>query len=129
MPGPFFRVTIQRSNSFDPSNNFIISYLGQLFFSHYSLWRKFIISSRPILAMVSVMVDIIEDQTDLNKIANSLTPSERLALAKILESLNKDDGNPGQRTSIMELRGLGKEEWKDTDVDEYIDQEREEWEK
>jgi len=31
------------------------------------------------------------------------------------------------RRSILELKGLGKEIWKDIDIREYIDQERASW--
>jgi len=34
---------------------------------------------------------------------------------------------PESRTSILELRGLGKEIWKGIDAQEYVDRERAAW--
>lgn len=35
---------------------------------------------------------------------------------------------PVRGDAVDQLRGLGREIWKDTDVDEYINQERDSWE-
>jgi hypothetical protein len=34
---------------------------------------------------------------------------------------------PKKKHSLLELEGLGKEIWKDIDVDDYIDKERNSW--
>ena len=38
-----------------------------------------------------------------------------------------EDGRPVKRHSIVELKGLGKEIWKDIDAREYVDRERNSW--
>ena len=38
-----------------------------------------------------------------------------------------EDGRAVKRHSIVELKGLGKEIWKDIDAQDYIDQERRSW--
>jgi hypothetical protein len=51
-------------------------------------------------------------------------------LGRIYFKLCEVDGlfEPGAKTSsIMELQGLGKEVWQDIDVDEYVNQLRDEW--
>ena len=47
-------------------------------------------------------------------------------LVKIIKDyeINKRKNN----CSLLDLKGLGKEIWKDVDIESYIDREREEWE-
>jgi len=51
-------------------------------------------------------------------------------LGKIYFKLSEIDClfEPGAKThSLLELKGLGKEIWQDIDVDEYVNQLRDEW--
>ena len=56
--------------------------------------------------------------------AKALTPEERKTLVQLL--LEIPDSTPQHRLS--ELRGLGKDIWKNIDAQEYVDQLRDEWE-
>jgi hypothetical protein len=65
-----------------------------------------------------------------NEILNQverLTPDEQRQLIRDIEAMLHGQLKPKHRHSIMELKGLGKEIWKDIDVAEYIRQEREAW--
>lgn len=54
--------------------------------------------------------------------ANTLQPSERL---RLIEALSHPE--PGQRRSVTQLRGLGKEIWRGRDAFEYVNAERDAW--
>ena len=56
-----------------------------------------------------------------------LTPSDQLRLLEQLAVLVRRQIAVQPRRSILELKGLGKEIWKDIDIQEYIDQERASW--
>jgi RecJ-like exonuclease len=65
-----------------------------------------------------------------NEILNQverLTPDEQRQLIKDIEAMLHRQAKPKHRHSIMELKGLGKEIWKDIDVAEYIREERASW--
>jgi hypothetical protein len=65
-----------------------------------------------------------------NEILNQverLTPDEQRQLMKDIEAMLQRQVESKPRHNIMELKGLGKEIWKDIDVAEYIRQEREAW--
>lgn len=44
-----------------------------------------------------------------------------------LEQLNRQQTEPKQRHKAREFRGVGRETWKNIDVEEYIRQERASW--
>ncbi|MCK4766033.1 MAG: hypothetical protein KAW12_27790 [Candidatus Aminicenantes bacterium] len=53
----------------------------------------------------------------------------KLQILEKLVRLLKSPGpiEAGKKHSLLELEGLGEEIWKDINVDEYIDQERNSW--
>lgn len=57
----------------------------------------------------------------------SLTPEEQLKLVSEITSLVSVNMAVKSKHNIMELRGLGKEIWREIDVQEYVNQERESW--
>jgi hypothetical protein len=58
--------------------------------------------------------------------AQSLSQQERKELVKLLvDSL--DVGQAESSRQLSELRGLGKEIWKDIDAQDYVNQLRDEW--
>ena len=57
--------------------------------------------------------------------AKALPPQERKELMKLL--LDTLDVSPPQKRRLSELRGLGKEIWKDIDAQEYVNELRDEW--
>ena len=58
--------------------------------------------------------------------ARALSPLERKELAKLLIDLLGVE-TPSPKRRLSELRGLGKEIWRDIDAGEYVDQMRDEW--
>ncbi len=56
--------------------------------------------------------------------ARQLTPEDR---ALLLRALIRNDGKPKHR--ITELRGLGKEIWQGIDAQDYINAERDSWQR
>jgi hypothetical protein len=54
--------------------------------------------------------------------AAQLPEKDRLRLVQALSA-----GATDSRSSITELRGLGKETWLQQDAQEYVDQERDSW--
>jgi len=58
-----------------------------------------------------------------------LTPDEQLQLLADITTMLRHQGEPRPKHSIMELEGLGKEVWQDVDVEKYIDEERDSWDK
>ena len=61
---------------------------------------------------------------ELIEAAKRLPAEERARLVRALTSLPAEP-----RYHITELRGLGKEVWQGIDAQEYIDQERDSWER
>ncbi len=61
------------------------------------------------------------------KIAEKLTPEERVSLARELAEPREEE--PTRRRSILELEGLGKEIWEGVDAQAYVDAERATWER
>jgi len=53
---------------------------------------------------------------------------EQLRLLEAIAQLVQRETVSKPQRSIRELRGLGKEVWKDIDAQEYVNQERESWE-
>ena len=56
-----------------------------------------------------------------------LEPVEQLRLLETLAVLVRQRVTAGRQHSILELRGLGKEIWEGVDAQEYVNQERESW--
>jgi len=62
--------------------------------------------------------------------AQRLTTEEQLQLLEELAALIRRQGvTRSKKHSIMELKGLGKEIWEGVDVEKYIDEERNSWER
>jgi hypothetical protein len=61
---------------------------------------------------------------ELIQAAKRLTPEER---ARLILALTQTAAEPGHE--ITELQGLGKEVWNGIDAQEYINAERDSWEK
>ena len=60
--------------------------------------------------------------------AKILSPIERKELVKLLvDSLEHEAASQPRKRRLSELRGLGKEIWADVDVQQYINQMRDEW--
>jgi len=55
----------------------------------------------------------------------SLSPSDQKRL--LAEIGQKLDASTKQRTSILHLKGLGKDVWRDLDAQGYVNQERASW--
>ncbi len=56
-----------------------------------------------------------------------MAPSEQFQLLEELVKLLRGQISPRSRRSILELRGLGKEIWRDIKVEDYISRERNSW--
>jgi hypothetical protein len=69
-----------------------------------------------------MLQDILEE-------ARNLSLAERRELIKrLVDTLTVENTEPALKLhSIMELRGLGKEIWQGVDVQQYLDQMRDEW--
>jgi hypothetical protein len=61
------------------------------------------------------------------KSVEALSPIDQLRLVAELITRLSHQLNPEQPRSLMELEGLGREIWKDVNVDEYLRRERESW--
>lgn len=53
-----------------------------------------------------------------------LNPTDRLVVLKELTAISEQEEPKKERMSLLSLRGLGAEIWKDMDVDKYIEEER-----
>ena len=58
-----------------------------------------------------------------------LTAEEQLQLIEDIIKVVRHQVTTRPKHSIMELKGLGKEVWKGVDVEKYIDEERNSWER
>ena len=67
-----------------------------------------------------------EIQSILHQI-QQLNTSEQLRLLEELASLVRCQIEKSNQHSILELKGLGKEIWKNIDVQKYIEEERNSW--
>ena len=65
----------------------------------------------------------------LSPIINLPWESKNMQVEVIVMPLNEDNSvaNINLRSKITDLKGLGKEVWKDIDIEDYIKKEREEW--
>ena len=72
--------------------------------------------------------EIVElSQEELEELGRRIAHEESAVARRLSGALaRKADEKP--RRSIMELRGLGKEIWKDIDVEAYLNEERNSWE-
>lgn len=66
---------------------------------------------------------------DILEEAQNLPLAERRELIKrLVDTLTVENAEPTRKLhSIMELRGLGKEIWQGVDVQQYLDELRDEW--
>ena len=64
---------------------------------------------------------------DILDMAQRLDPKEQLQLLESLAVTIRQQIDKKSKRSILELQGLGKEIWKDTDPGKYIQEERESW--
>jgi len=66
---------------------------------------------------------------EVRSLAKSLTPNEQMQLIEeLLGSIRQRVTlTPKPKRSILELRGLGKEVWHGIDAQDYVNQERESW--
>jgi hypothetical protein len=58
-----------------------------------------------------------------------LTPDEQLQLLADIVAMLRQQVTAEPQHSIMELEGLGKEIWQDVDIEKYIDEERNLWDR
>ena len=58
----------------------------------------------------------------------SLPREQQVQLLDLLQTELENGDDNGQRHSILELHGLGKEVWQGVDGDEYVEKLRDEWE-
>jgi hypothetical protein len=56
-----------------------------------------------------------------------LSRAEQVQLMDLLRNQLENGGDDGERHSILELHGLGKEIWQGSDSGEYVKQLRDEW--
>ena len=69
-----------------------------------------------------------EAQTIYETEIRKLPPSEQLRLVELItRDLAAAAGAGKDRRSIIELRGLGAEIWKDVDAQQYVNELRDEW--
>ncbi|MFN8530171.1 MAG: hypothetical protein U0670_16350 [Anaerolineae bacterium] len=62
--------------------------------------------------------------------AKTLSKQERSELAKLLIDTLADEGStPPSARHLSELYGLGKEIWGDVDAQDYVNQQRDEWDR
>lgn len=69
---------------------------------------------------------------DIVREAQALSSEERRELIKLLvDTLGNPEADETQneRRSLRELRGLGKEIWQGIDAQDYINQQRDEWDR
>lgn len=66
---------------------------------------------------------------EVRRLAENLSPDEQMRLIEDLSKFIRQRVvlTPKPKRSILELRGLGKEIWKDIDAQEYVNQERDSW--
>lgn len=76
---------------------------------------------------ISFFEDVVEDlkEMDLNRIAGLGITPDQLDAWKQLWAI---EASAKEKTSILQLEGLGKQHWQDVDVTKHIDVERESWE-
>jgi len=61
------------------------------------------------------------------QVAEGLSKEDKLKLARKLLTEAEEPAAPGERVSIMELKGLGKEIWEGIDPVAYVRAERDSW--
>jgi hypothetical protein len=71
-------------------------------------------------------------QEVLNQVLNQvqhLEPDDQLRLLEELAALVRQQYSPRRKHRITEFKGLGKEVWRKIDVEKYIEEERNSWER
>ncbi len=69
----------------------------------------------------------VREYNDLLESITLLSQQEKVDLLAELANQLREDSRKGQKRSIMELEGLGKEIWAGIDAQEYVNQERDSW--
>jgi hypothetical protein len=64
---------------------------------------------------------------DTLRMAESLSRDEQLRLIQELTAHAEAGGASDQKTSVLELCGLGQEVWRQMDAQEYVNRERASW--
>lgn len=62
----------------------------------------------------------------LNRVSR-LETQDQINLLADIAALIRDTGRPRQRHSIMEFEGLANGLWKNVDIDDYVNRERDSW--
>lgn len=73
------------------------------------------------------MVMTVREYNALLESISLLSPQEKVDLLAEIANQLRADNRKGQKRSIMELEGLGKEIWAGIDAQEYVDRERDSW--
>ena len=69
----------------------------------------------------------VREYKDLLERVTLLPHQEKVDLLAEIANQLRADSRKGQKRSIMELEGLGKEIWSGIDAQEYVDRERDSW--
>lgn len=80
--------------------------------------------------MVGLKESTISTETSISNILSQikkLNPSEKIDILEEVVSLIKNENVAEERITLSSIYGLGSEIWKETDIDNYIDNERQ-WE-
>ncbi len=70
-----------------------------------------------------------EDYDEILEQVQLLTLDDQLRLLEDIASMLRQQFTTQPKHSIMELEGLGKEIWEGIDVEKYIEEERNSWDK
>ena len=70
-----------------------------------------------------------EDYDEILEQVQLLTLDDQLRLLEDIASMLRQQFTTQPKHSIMELKGLGKEVWQGVDVEKYIDEERNSWDR
>ena len=60
-------------------------------------------------------------------IVSHLTPDERVRLLEDLERIIRFQGKPTPRHKMTEFEGIAEDFWKDIDVQQFLEEERNSW--
>jgi len=70
-----------------------------------------------------------EDYDEILEQVQLLTLDDQLRLLEDIASMLRQQFTTQPKHSIMEFKGLGKEVWQGVDVEKYIDEERNSWDR
>ena len=77
--------------------------------------------------MTTVILKNLPDEI-YNYLKSKADKTEKDISDEIVKLLKEKIGNIEKKRDILELKGLGKEIWKDIEPQEYVNKERESWE-